>query len=718
MSTSDAELEYLSPSFDPSALTVPRLRSILVSHNISYPSSAKKPQLIELFTNNVLPQSRRILSARSRTKRTSRGITDIPSSQEGTVNNDEEDEEDTGLMPPPPVPETRKRASRKSRSAGPKGSTDDLLGSHLGRTKQQTSPRRASSKHGRASDTDTAADEEPKRSAVRKSRRSEVAPTVKIEEPEPHAERPVHDRSAFSHDNPFQSGSSPASGDVSTPAGDKRRKSLGTSTSKSGVRRKSSATRRKTENVKLNNTHQEDGVVVPSSKSFDIRVARQPKVKTEDEESGPEIGEEFTPEEQLELEEERALGRTPNGQSIILPPRRKKQPQKAGRISKSAPWVVVLTLLGGYATWWRREKLEVGYCGVGRPSSALTNVQIPDWAKILQPDCDPCPQHAYCYPYLETRCEPDFVHKPHPLSLGGIIPLPATCEPDGEKVRRVKAVADRAVEELRERRAKWECGELKDVKGKPAPVEVEMEHLKKDVGKKRRRGMGDAEFEELWVGAMGEILGREEISNDVDGKTGHRRVTSNSLARLPLSCAIKRSARLALARHRVELAGLISVLFLIAAARYQFTSVRDANARVPQLVAVTLNRLATQAALSVQDPRAVPEAWISVGQLRDDVLRDEFSAKRRESLWRKVKVVIELNANVRASVREGRGGEVSRVWEWIGSVGALEDGWSSGKRESGRYSLGPIGGSSPTDAAEGRHEIIQRGTWDEGRPIY
>jgi hypothetical protein len=120
----------------------------------------------------------------------------------------------------------------------------------------------------------------------------------------------------------------------------------------------------------------------------------------------------------------------------------------------------------------------------------------------------------------------------------------------------------------------------------------------------------------------------------------------------------------------------------------------------------------------VQDPRAVPEAWISVGQLRDDVLRDEFSAKSREHLWKKVKAVVELNANVRASVREGRGGEISRVWEWIGSVGALEDGWASGRRGSGRYSLGAAVGSSPTDGVEARQEITHRGTWDEGHPIY
>jgi len=73
--------------------------------------------------------------------------------------------------------------------------------------------------------------------------------------------------------------------------------------------------------------------------------------------------------------------------------------------------------------------------------------------------------------------------------------LTPTCEPDGEKVRRVKAVADRAVEELRERRAKWECGDLVDEAGIPdVVVEIDEEDLKKEVSKKRRKGMGEAEF--------------------------------------------------------------------------------------------------------------------------------------------------------------------------------------------------------------------------------
>ena len=95
--------------------------------------------------------------------------------------------------------------------------------------------------------------------------------------------------------------------------------------------------------------------------------------------------------------------------------------------------------------------------------------------------------------------------------------MPPTCEPDGEKVRRIKVVADKAVEEMRDITAKWECGTLVDDKGKRiTKVELDSESLKKDVAKKRRRGMTEAEFEDLWKSALGEIIGREEVVESVD----------------------------------------------------------------------------------------------------------------------------------------------------------------------------------------------------------
>ena len=491
------DMEYLSPSFNPATLTVPKLRAILVEHKISYPASAKKPQLIDIFTQELLPRSRSILAARERVRRTSRGITDMPSSQEGTMNGDDED--DVGSMPPPPLPDTTKRKSRRS-SYTPVAEGDS--GASGGRT---SSSKKRSSKHARSSDTETDQGSEEKRPSARRSRRSKVIPSVKIEEPEDPPTRPPMRSSAFSDENPFQSGSSPLE------VGESRRRSAGIS----GDRRKSTTSRRGTEGVSATEKlrpKQDDGIVVPSAKTFEVSSSkvRKPRIQQEPDD-GIEAGEEFSPSETLELVRERAA----NGEKDILPPRRKKRPQKASSIPKSAPWAILTTLLSGYALWFRQEKFEIGYCGVGRPSTALSNVHLPEWAEFLQPACEPCPPHAYCYEGMETRCENDFVSKAHPLSLGGLVPLPPTCEPDGEKVRRVKAVADRAVEELRDRNAKWECGTLVDEQGKSVPTaEVDTQDLKSTVAKKRRRGMSEAEFEDLWKHAIGEIMTRDEVSSD------------------------------------------------------------------------------------------------------------------------------------------------------------------------------------------------------------
>lgn len=706
-----------------------------MTHDIQYPASAKKPQLVDIFLQQLKPQARKLLAARDRVRRTSKGITDMPSSQEGTVNGDNDD---GSSMPPPPVPDTPRQ--RRPRKSGRVSTEDDVPESPA--PTSSLNGRRSSSKHARQSDSEIEP-ELPRPPTARKSRKSEAAPKVKVEEPDGPVRPPMRG-SAFSDENPFQSGSSPLAPE------DSRRKSAGSSSD----RKKRSTSRRRTEGVPnsaVSRGSQEDGAIVPTSKTFEMPVSRLRKPKHEANDA-VEAGEEFAPEEQLELIRERAA----NGEADILPRRRIRRSTKSS-FPRSAPWVVLATLLAGYATWYRQEKLAVGYCGIGRPSTAISGVvQIPEWASILEPTCEPCPQHAICYEDMKTSCDHDFILQPHPLALGGLVPLPPTCEPDGEKVRRVKTVADRAVETLRERKAQAECGTLKDAKGKDMPVEIDEEELKKEVGKNRKRGMGEREFEDLWKGAIGEILGREEVVSSSDGyvplcsplsfvplarlshihencshltaptnqiRNSLRRLTSTSLTRLPITCAIRRSARLTLARHRITLSCVIFLLALAAYARNRILNARSDTARVPTLVATTLDRLATQAAIHARGDAA--ESWISVGQLRDDVLRDEFSDSRRESMWTRVRAIVERNANVRASVREGRGGDVSRVWEWIGSVGLLDEPWSGNRRSGGgkRVSFGgvldegtPDGRASPLEGA--RREMVEQRKWDEGRPIY
>jgi Man1-Src1p-C-terminal domain len=133
------------------------------------------------------------------------------------------------------------------------------------------------------------------------------------------------------------------------------------------------------------------------------------------------------------------------------------------------------------------------------------------------------------------------------------------------------------------------------------------------------------------------------------------------------------------------------------------------------LVNTTLDRLATQAALTAEG--RANEGFISVGQLRDDVLRSTFSKEERERIWRGVKAIVEQNSNVRAGNREGeRTGEWSRVWEWIGPVDLA-------KGLEGRRSGGLIREEEEDRTTNGMgdvkgREVVESRKWDEGRPIY
>lgn len=157
------------------------------------------------------------------------------------------------------------------------------------------------------------------------------------------------------------------------------------------------------------------------------------------------------------------------------------------------------------------------------------------------------------------------------------------------------------------------------------------------------------------------------------------------------------------------------MFFLLAATvsygKYSYTSNRAMEVRAKQLASDAYDRLQDQAALSYQAPGA--EKGISMTQLRDDVLRTEFNASRRQKLWKRVQAKVEKNSNVRAGVRTTASGDVARMWEWVGPVRRLEDGRGSAARESGRFSLGM--GSSPPSASQDVKDVKK---WEEGRPAY
>ncbi|KIW96092.1 uncharacterized protein Z519_03159 [Cladophialophora bantiana CBS 173.52] len=709
------DLYYLQSGFDLNSLTIPRIRSILVAQNVHYPSSAKKGQLLEILEKEILPRREKLLRAQARVRRTSKGITDVPSCQAETIDGDQDD--DRQLMPPPPPPKTPR--SRKSKSDLNAGNTATPAPSTSKRTK--TPSRRSTTRTPRVSDTEP----EAEKTTIRRPRKSApsepvLEPSVKIEAPDGKSKRKsleAAEASPFSDDNPFQSGSS-------SPSISHHRKS---STSRTRKSLTSSSTTKRGQTISPPIKSEE---FTPSRSELLFPVSR---ISSADAEDGVAVTEEFTPDAARELAEEERNGQLmPSRTSTLVRRKKKKEPNA---VVKNAPLAIMTTVLAALGAWYRREKINIGYCGVGEPNWSLaSNPHIPAWVhENFQPKCEPCPQHAVCYPNMEVECESDFVLKPHPLSLGGLIPLPPTCEPDSEKQRRIKAVADRAIEELRERRAAYECGgditsssspvsreteAVKTVAKSTAPkLEVAEEDLKQTVSKMRRKGMTEQEFEELWRGALGDIKARDEVEVTQD-RSGRTLLSSSSLARLPFACAVRRSLLRAFTENRIPIAILILIASASVYGRHRIISYQQATAQIPGLVATTLDRLATQAALN-QDARA-SEPFISAGQLRDDVLRNVFSASERERVWQNVRKIVEGNSNVRASTREGgKTGEWSRVWEWIGPLDlapGLEGRRSGGMITDARTAEGSSRGDGVGKVENESNVGVRR--WDEGRPIY
>ncbi|KAF1963660.1 hypothetical protein CC80DRAFT_460569 [Byssothecium circinans] len=672
MADARGEYWYFEPNVDSSKITVPELRSILLKHGVTYPASAKKPVLVSLFNEQVLPQAAKLQRAHARTKRSTRGIVDVPSSATSTTTDDTNDEDET-LIAPEPARRTRRttRASTEEEEQRP---------APVRRTK--TPSRTVPTKHAREAEADV--DEQP---AVRRTRKS-VPPVTKESPPDPEAWHRQDAGSPFTQENPFQSGSSPAGPD----ARERRRKSMGFEHKE---KRKSDMNRRKTVQPKVEQLDR--GIVVPTRKTFDVPYRRTRKEEEIEVPDSADTGEEFAPEEQLELVRARAK----NGDMDILPPRRRKKSSDAAGTAKAFTLTLLTLVFGVLGGLWRQEKYAVGFCGVGPDAAtSLGGVEVPDFAVALLPQCEPCPAHAFCYKDLAVECEKDFVKKEHPLSLNGLIPIPPTCEPDNEKTRRINVVADRAVQALRKRKAQFECKEP-DAEGNiPESPEVSVEELKRGLSSLKRKSWTDQAFDDLFVDAIGEAARREEVVESGDGS--ERRLASTSLAELSLVCSIQRSLRETLERH---LFSIVIVFFALASGsygKYSFTRSRAMEARAKQLASDVFDRLANQAALAHEEPGAYGEPGLSMNQLRDDVLRHEFSAARRISLWDRVQKKVEHNSNVRAAVRQGQSGDITRMWEWIGPIQLIEDGRGSGKRggRPGRQSLGWAPGSSPPEFKE------------------
>lgn len=70
--------QYCLPvNFDAKKTTVPRLRSILLQYEVDHPSNAKKPALVKLVEEQVLPKQADLRDKMANVRRSSEGIEDV-----------------------------------------------------------------------------------------------------------------------------------------------------------------------------------------------------------------------------------------------------------------------------------------------------------------------------------------------------------------------------------------------------------------------------------------------------------------------------------------------------------------------------------------------------------------------------------------------------------------------------------------------------------------
>lgn len=118
-----------NPGFEPEKLTMPQLRNIFVAHNVEYPSSARKADLVTIFKEHIAPQAAKLLAEAASVTPHDIGIVDAPkkrarspakrrkASEEPAV------EEPVEKSAPAPVPSSPTRRRTRTASPSPKKST-------------------------------------------------------------------------------------------------------------------------------------------------------------------------------------------------------------------------------------------------------------------------------------------------------------------------------------------------------------------------------------------------------------------------------------------------------------------------------------------------------------------------------------------------------------------------------------------------------------------
>ena len=175
----------------------------------------------------------------------------------------------------------------------------------------------------------------------------------------------------------------------------------------------------------------------------------------------------------------------------------KKKPTNNSRSRFCSFIYVFLIVLAGLAsaamTWWRTEKINVGYCGTGKPHWAGEGL-------MAGPRCETCPLHATCTYQFEAQCDKDYQLERAWLSFGGWFPLPPRCRATSGKARQISDIAERLAQAVRERQSWWWEPRVE------VPVVAVKEEALRDYPL-----AGDDVHDDIWPAALQEVVHRGDV---------------------------------------------------------------------------------------------------------------------------------------------------------------------------------------------------------------
>ncbi|CAN3376957.1 inner nuclear membrane protein Src1p [Diutina rugosa] len=351
-----------------------------------------------------------------------------------------------------------------------------------------------------------------------------------------------------------------------------------------------------------------------------------------------------------------------------------------------------------FGVWYRQQIFVVGYCDHAVSHTTFgssSNSVLRNLGKWLdnnaRPQCVPCPQHARCFPNLELGCFEEFTE--YVPWNNWLFPTNKRCVSDTKRAEKIVLMIENAKDLLREKNARRQCGKCTD----DIEAGITLSDLHDFLLEMKAPYISLEEFEELWNSSIiqlekeKEIIVRQtrianhssrklKISRSADeGKDDNRTekvFRSTSLRNLSLGCQLRNSVVGSIARHKVEVLFLVTIVILVKLINWKLVKFREEKTKLDIIYKDVLKRLYGNAKRAKTDPDVIP--YIGSVQLRDIILANEQNLKRRVQLWNKVITKVEANTNINSKVIEDHG-EIFKVWQWVSDVDHIDHQWVSPK---------------------------------------